>query len=108
MYILLNTVFGTPLEATFTPEQLPVVIGRADEADVVVDDRWVSRVHCELSLIDGQLFVRDLESKHGTYVNERCINCEAIQAGDRLEIGLTTFLVQMQPAVSSTTNDQAT
>jgi pSer/pThr/pTyr-binding forkhead associated (FHA) protein len=73
--------------------KLPVVIGRNPEADVRVDDRWISRVHCEISEINGTLIVRDLDSRNGTLVNGQYIKEAHLMPGDRLTVGLTSFEV---------------
>jgi DNA-binding NtrC family response regulator len=44
-------------------------VGRDASADLVVDDPGVSRVHIRLERRDGALFVTDLESRNGTFVN---------------------------------------
>jgi pSer/pThr/pTyr-binding forkhead associated (FHA) protein len=75
---------------------LPVVIGRNPHADVRLDDCWISRVHCEISEINGVLLVRDLDSKNGTAVNGQYIKEAHLLSGDRLTIGLTTFQVQYE------------
>ena len=77
-------------------DTLPVVIGRNPEADVRVDDRWISRVHCEIGELDGPLVVRDLDSRNGTAVNGQYITESHLLPGDRLTVGLTTFEVQYQ------------
>jgi pSer/pThr/pTyr-binding forkhead associated (FHA) protein len=75
-------------------DRLPVVIGRNPEADVRLDDRWVSRVHTEISEINGTLVVRDLDSRNGTLVNGQYIKEAHLLPGDRLTVGLTSFEVQ--------------
>lgn len=75
-------------------DKLPVVIGRNPDADARLDDRWVSRVHCEISEIDGTLVVRDLDSRNGTLVNGQSIKEAHLMPGDRLTVGLTSFKVQ--------------
>ena len=107
MDIHLTTMFGAPLDYSLKAADLPVIIGRGDQADVIVDDRWVSRVHCELSMLEDQLVVRDLESKHGTYINENAVGRAAVHSGDRLELGLTTLLVELQHADSHVTQGGA-
>ena len=76
---------------TFSLSHLPVLLGRADEADVRVKDQWVSRRHCQLDLRDGVLVVRDLGSKHGTWVNHRRVEEATVLPGDELNIGVTTL-----------------
>jgi pSer/pThr/pTyr-binding forkhead associated (FHA) protein len=73
----------------------PFRLGRRNGADVCVDDRWVSRDHCEIVRLDGVLLVRDLGSKHGTYVNGRPIVEAELHSGDMLSIGLSRVLVQV-------------
>ena len=92
----LSSVFGPPLAREVTFEDLPLVIGRSDYADVKIDDRWVSRVHCLISMESGRVFVRDLESKHGTYVNEERTDQVELKAGDLLSVGLCTLAVEFQ------------
>lgn len=71
---------------------LPIRIGRGAEGRITVTDRWVSRQHCEISEVDGAVIVRDLRSSHGTYVNGQRIDERTLQSGDRLGIGLTSFI----------------
>ena len=77
-------------------DKLPVVIGRNPQADVRLDDRWVSRVHCEISQISGTLLVRDLGSRNGTLVNGRPVTEAHLLPGDRLTLGLTSFEVRYE------------
>lgn len=73
----------------------PLRIGRGPETDVRVGDRWVSREHCEIDCTDGgALLVRDLGSKHGTFVNGRSVLEAELKPGDLLNIGITRFVVE--------------
>lgn len=57
------------------------------EADVILDSPTVSRVHARLEAVDGRFFVKDLNSRNGTFHNGRRLEpqerCE-IEAGDRI------------------------
>jgi pSer/pThr/pTyr-binding forkhead associated (FHA) protein len=77
--------------------QAPAVIGRSSKADVRLTDPWTSRVHCELSLQDGKLMVRDLESRHGVYVNEQRVRQAELHPGDVLLLGVTRFRLEYEP-----------
>lgn len=79
-------------------ERFPLVIGRSPEADITLDDRWVSRRHCELQLRDGELVVRDLESKHGILVNDSPVSEARLQPGDTLSVGLSTVVAAYEDA----------
>lgn len=83
----------------------PLIVGRADDADVQIVDRFVSRKHCVLESVNGQIAVRDLQSRHGTWVNGQQIESAHLQSGDILTIGLSKFrAVDPEDAVSA---DQA-
>jgi pSer/pThr/pTyr-binding forkhead associated (FHA) protein len=73
---------------------LPAILGRGSGADIRLDDRWISRIHCEISEISGTLVVRDLESRHGTFVNGQHVAEAHLLPGDRLSVGLTSFEVK--------------
>lgn len=62
-------------------------IGRADDNDVAVDDRWVSRYHAEVRHDAGGFRVMDLGSKNGTFVNGRRITGPTpLSDGDLLQV----------------------
>lgn len=71
---------------------LPAVLGRSRQAEVPVNDQWVSRRHCQLEESDGVLVVRDLGSKHGTYVNGIRVSEARVMPEDKLTVGLTSFV----------------
>ena len=81
------------LEHQFPLDKLPLVVGRSLEAAIRIVDRWASRRHCEIAESDGSLVVRDLGSTHGTLLNGQAITESPLIPGDKLTIGLTTFLV---------------
>ena len=75
-----------------------ISIGRADEAVIRLNDRFVSRLHCRLELTDGEVIVRDLESRHGTFVNGEAITEAAVQPGDTLMVGMSRLRVEIDGA----------
>jgi pSer/pThr/pTyr-binding forkhead associated (FHA) protein len=81
------------LDSEFPLDKLPLVIGRSPEAAIRVRDRWVSRRNCEIVSIDGSLVIRDLGSKNGTLVNGQHVREASLTPGDRLTVGMTTFVV---------------
>lgn len=46
-------------------------IGRWEDNDIVVDDRWVSRYHARIRREEDHYVIEDLGSKNGTFVNGR-------------------------------------
>lgn len=73
-------------------ERLPLVIGRSAAADIQLDDRWVSRQHCRVDMEEGVVVVRDLESRHGTLVNDQLITESKLFPGDTICIGLSRLV----------------
>ena len=65
--------------------------------EVSLDDEAASRVHSEILRKDGQLIVRDLKSTNGTYVNDARISESPLQNGDRIAVGDTVLLLQLEP-----------
>ncbi len=79
----------------------PLVIGRSPDAGITLDDRWVSRRHCLIEVQSGQLLVRDLGSKHGTFVNDGQVTESVLKPGDKLNIGLTTLVAAYEPPLAN-------
>jgi pSer/pThr/pTyr-binding forkhead associated (FHA) protein len=64
-----------------------MTIGRSPEAEVFLDDVTVSRNHALLVRRRDGLYVDDLGSLNGTYVNRRRIESHKLQDGDELQVG---------------------
>jgi pSer/pThr/pTyr-binding forkhead associated (FHA) protein len=63
-------------------------IGRGTDADIRLDDPMVALTHAELiGHGDGTVTVRDLGSRHGTFVGSRRIEQAMLRDGDELLIG---------------------
>lgn len=70
-----------------------VTAGSAPVVEVVVSDRAVSRVHAELVPRHDGLWVRDLESRNGTYVSGVKISEARVPQGGILRLGTTEITV---------------
>lgn len=78
-----------------------VTIGRDVEAGIQILDRSASRFHCEVFPVGGMWFVRDLESKNGTHVNdERLTDEELLRVGDVIRIGTTEMVYEPGQAIA--------
>ena len=64
-----------------------MTIGRSPDAQVFLDDVTVSRNHALLVRRRDGLYIDDLGSLNGTYVNRHRIESHKLQAGDELQIG---------------------
>lgn len=85
-------VVGGQTESSEIGLCLPMVIGRGNESDLVISDALVSRRHAEIFEADGQIFVRDLGSLNGTFVNNhRIVDVEPLFPEQLLTLGTVTF-----------------
>ena len=64
-----------------------MTIGRSPDAEVFLDDVTVSRNHALLVRRRDGLYIDDLGSLNGTYVNRRRIESHKLVDGDELQIG---------------------
>jgi pSer/pThr/pTyr-binding forkhead associated (FHA) protein len=62
-------------------------IGRTPEAEVFLDDVTVSRNHAALVRRRDGLYIDDLGSLNGSYVNRKRIESHRLMHGDELQIG---------------------
>jgi two-component system cell cycle response regulator len=79
-----------------------LLVGRSAMADISLKDPGVSRVHTRIeSRLEG-IFVRDLDSLNGTYVNGERVLERQVEDGDRIHIGQITLLqlVWKKPSVN--------
>jgi hypothetical protein len=74
-------------------------IGRSPQADVVVDEPSLSRLHAAVTMSDaGELSVEDLGSTNGVFVNRSRKSNGALAVGDRVVFGILEYLVEEAPA----------
>ncbi len=73
-----------------------LVIGRGTRVgDVALHDPRLSREHAELYVADDdRLWIKDLNSRNGTFVNERQIELHRLRVGDVVGIGALLFVVE--------------
>ena len=76
-------------------EREEVILGRALEADVRVNDTQVSRQHARVTTVRDQAkgstdyVLHDLDSRNGTFINGRRIRRETLENGDKITVGET-------------------
>lgn len=72
-----------------------ITIGRMKGNDVVLPKGNVSKKHSRISVVDGNLFISDMNSTNGTYVNGRKVaGDQPITENDKIYIG--DFILQVQ------------
>ncbi len=81
----------------------PRTFGRGVGSDIVVQDQYLSDVHFALYCDSGGARVRDLQSHHGTFVNEQSVQDAVLSHGDRLRAGQTWFEVALSAPITAPT-----
>ena len=71
-----------------------MIIGSSPHAPVRVADRAVSRVHAELELAEDGLWLRDLGSRNGTFVENVFCKVARLDDGARIRLGSTVLEVR--------------
>ncbi|MDY6065738.1 MAG: FHA domain-containing protein [Finegoldia sp.] len=68
-------------------------IGRAENNEIVLNDRFISKKHARIFKNKGQYYIEDLKSANGTYVNgDRLISTKKLNNKDLLDIGQVEFM----------------
>lgn len=70
-----------------------IIVGRSSELDMVLVEDMVSRRHAKLTVTGDQIFIQDLGSTNGTFVNGEKIKRARLQEGDRILIGTSIIKV---------------
>jgi PAS domain S-box-containing protein len=78
-------------------------IGRDRTCEVPLDDEAASRVHSEIVRRGGQFLLRDLRSTNGTYLNDAKVSESPLQNGDRIGVGDTILLLQLEHKAEANT-----
>ena len=69
------------------------VLGSAPHCDVIIADQAVSRVHAEIEPRDEGIWIRDLNSRNGTFVEGVRVESACVLHGFTIRVGATDILV---------------
>lgn len=89
------------------PEAGEIVIGRSSELDMVLVEDMVSRRHAKISVHHGDVYLEDLGSTNGSFVNGEKITRTKLAEGDRILIGTSIIKVVASDGSSSVQDAQA-
>jgi pSer/pThr/pTyr-binding forkhead associated (FHA) protein len=68
-----------------------VVIGRHPQCDITLNVPQISRRHCCLTELNGEVLVRDLGSRNGVWINGQRVRLGRLRPGDELSIAHLTY-----------------
>lgn len=75
-----------------------IKIGRKHECDICIDNATLSGIHCEIYLRNGKMYIRDLNSTNGTYLNGNLNSGaeEELTSGSILSLGAVKLRVELK------------
>jgi pSer/pThr/pTyr-binding forkhead associated (FHA) protein len=102
-----NVMKGDEVLLGFHLGDKAVTLGRGHESDIHVPDKRLSRKHCRLEIVNGDVVVTDLESTNGVFYKGARVTSVKLEAADEffmgdvkvalepehLKLGTTTFAV---------------
>jgi len=71
----------------------PIIVGRSSDLDMVLVEDMVSRKHARISMQQDQIWIEDLGSTNGSFVNGEKIKRARLKEGDRVLIGTSILKV---------------
>ena len=87
---------GALVGARITLSGQPVLIGRADDSTLVLNDDYASTRHARLSQRGSEWYVEDLGSTNGTYLDRAKVTTAArVPVGTPVRIGKTA--IELRP-----------
>jgi len=84
---------------TYEGDDAIILIGRESKNTLQIPMTTVSRQHCKISLLSQQYFLEDLNSSHGTYLNEQKIEPgekKLLRDQDKIKISKATIFVSIE------------
>jgi adenylate cyclase len=75
-----------------------LLVGRRESCDIVLRYPNVSAHHCQLTIVSGYWFVKDLNSRNGTKVNGNKITRKRVNPGDTLSVAKHQYELEYSPA----------
>jgi adenylate cyclase len=74
-----------------------LLVGRRESCDIVLRFPNVSAHHCQLTLMGGYWYVRDLQSRNGVKVNSVKVTEKRLDPGDTLAVAKHFYEVHYSP-----------
>lgn len=78
-----------------------IIIGRSSDLDMVLVEDMVSRRHAKITSTDTEVYIQDIGSTNGTFVNGEKVSRSKLNEGDRILVGTSIMKVVGADSMSS-------
>ena len=86
---------GTVLQQIQTKINGSIIIGRSNICDVMIDNTTVSRQHFAMEYDGESIYIQDLNTKNGTYLNGvKLTHKRRIEKEDKIRVGSLEIIVR--------------
>ncbi len=93
---------GSASQPKYDIDALSIVIGRAPDCDVVLNDHECSRHHARISQVQGQWVIEDVQAVNPTVLNDRLLSrARPLHHGDLIVIGAVLLQVAIAESPAS-------
>jgi len=89
-----SVYLGRKLVGEYFFDKGPLVVGRAPESDIFIDQQVISRKHAIIKKEGGVWTVENAGGKNGLFVNGVFTNFQVLKNGDRVEVGRAVITFQ--------------
>ena len=79
-----------------------LTLGRSEECDIFLGEKKISRKHCQIVVQPNRVFLKDLQSTNGTFVNKERVENECdLHSDDRVQVGTTVIRLTIEEAIKA-------
>jgi hypothetical protein len=98
--VALSVIAGPARGLVYNVEKPRIVLGRAD-ADIIINDKEISRWHCAIEINRDVIRLRDLESTNGTFVADERVRVAELKHLSEFRIGASLILLSVTPKLAA-------
>jgi pSer/pThr/pTyr-binding forkhead associated (FHA) protein len=98
--VALSVISGPARGLVYTVQKPRTVLGRAD-ADIVINDKEISRWHCAIEVNEDVVRLRDLESTNGTFFADERVRVAELKHLSEFRIGGSVLLLSVTPKLAN-------